>query len=183
MKTIFGIFILFIEFIIPFKILICCYGKIVWMLSKRINTDMTEVKPQAKKYENKNSENAKDKTTGTDNARMKHLADMHKDKFQLARRNTIKTLILVGLCFIICWSQNEFFYLIYNFGYPLDFNSTYYHFTVLMVFLNCTVNPFTYLFKYQDYQIVLRQFCCKTEENNENQSQNSFSSGTNCTNI
>ena len=33
--------------------------------------------------------------------------DTGKVKFQLARRNTIKTLLIVGLCFIICWSQNQ----------------------------------------------------------------------------
>ena len=46
----------------------------------------------------------------------KPLENAHKDQFQLAGRNTIKTLLIVGLCFITCWSQNEFFYLIYNFG-------------------------------------------------------------------
>ena len=154
------------------------------MLSKRINTDLTEVKIQAKKYENTNSTNDKDKNRDTDNARIESLADMHKDKFQLARRNTIKTLLIVGLCFIICWSQNEFFFLIYNFGYPLDFNSTYYHFTVLMVFLNCTVNPFIYLYKYKDYRIALRKFLrCKREEKKGSQRQYSFLSDTNYTNI
>ena len=97
---------------------------------------------------------------------------------QLTRRNTIKTLLIVGQCFIICWSQNEFFYLMNNFGYPLDWNSTYFHFTVLMVFLN----PFIYLIKYQDYQVALRQFLhCKMKDKYENQSQNSISTTSNQT--
>ena len=74
-----------------------------------------------------------------------------KDKFQLARRNTIKTLLIVGLCFIICWSQNEVMYFMYNCGYDINFSRTYFQFTFLMVFLNCTVNPFIYLIKYKDY--------------------------------
>ena len=45
----------------------------------------------------------------------------------------------------------------YNLGYKADWNSTYFHFTVLMVFLNCTVNPFIYLIKYRDYQTALRK--------------------------
>ena len=81
-----------------------------------------------------------------------------KDKFQLARRNTIKTLLIVGLCFIICWSQNQILYVMYNCGYELDYNNTYYQYTILMVFMNCTVNPFVYLIKYRDYQETLRTF-------------------------
>ena len=175
---------IFVQFIIPFIILIVCYGKIVWMLSKRINTDMADIKGQTKSNKNTNAPDVNDQTASAETDKKKHLADVHKDKFQLARRNTIKTLLTVGLCFIICWSQNQFFYLMYYFGYPLDWNSTYYHFTVLMVFLNCTVNPFIYLIKYQDYQVALRQFLrCKTKDKDENKSQNSISTISNQTNF
>ena len=103
-----------------------------------------------------NSENV---SNSVDNDKiMSQIMDSGKDKFQLARRNTIKTLLIVGLCFIICWSQNQVRYLMFNCGYELDFNSTYHQFTILMVFLNCTVNPFIYLIKYRDYQEALETF-------------------------
>ena len=91
-----------------------------------------------------------------------------KDKFKLARKNTIITLLIVGLCFIICWSQNQIEYLMYNLGYHIDFNSNYHNFTVLMVFINCTVNPFIYLIKYRDYQAALKKFlsCVISSDNN-----------------
>ena len=178
MKTIFGIIIIFVQFIIPFIILICCYGKIVWMLSQRINTDITDAKNQTK---NNEDVNVTDQAASADTK--KHLADLQKDKFQLARRNTIKTLLTVGLCFIICWSQNQVYYLMYNLGYDADWNSIYFQFTVLMVFLNSTVNPFIYLIKYQDYQVALRQFLrCKTKEKDEN-SISTTSNQTNFSNI
>ena len=92
------------------------------------------------------------------------VANTAKDKFQLARRNTIKTLLIVACCFIICWSQNQTIYFMYNCGYDLDFNSTYFQFTIVMVFLNCTINPFIYLIKYRDYQEALKTFFhCKNE--------------------
>ena len=178
-KTAFGIILIFIEFLIPFVILIFCYGKIVWMLSRRISTHMTDLKKEVKNHES-------DEPAGTNvEKKEKTPEDAHKEKFQLARRNTIKTILIVGLCFIVCWSQSEVFYLMYNFGYPIDWNNRYFHYTVLMVFLNSTVNPFIYLINYQDYQIALRKLLhCKTPQNNE--SQNSFSSvsnNTNCTHI
>ena len=125
--------------------MVFCYGNIVYMLSRRINTNITDIHLQ-----NQN-QNISTKSK-------EQLTDAHKDKFQVAKRNTIKTLLIVGCCFIICWSQNQFAYMIFNCGYNIDFNSTYIHFTILMVFLNCTVNPFIYLIQYRDYQIALKKF-------------------------
>ena len=45
----------------------------------------------------------------------------------------------------------------YNLGYEINWNGTYYLFTVLMVFINCTVNPFIYLIKYRDYLQALKK--------------------------
>ena len=81
------------------------------------------------------------------------------DKFEIARTNTIKTLLLVALCFVICWSSNQIYYLMYNFGFSVNWNSTFYQFTVILVFLNCTINPFIYLAKYQDFQTALKSCC------------------------
>ena len=88
----------------------------------------------------------------------KNVCTSNKDKFQIARRNTIKALLMVGLCFIICWSNNQIYYLMYYLGYDVNWNGTYYHFTILMVFLSCMMNPFIYLIKYEDYQVALKRF-------------------------
>ena len=131
------------------------------MLTTKINTDLLQ---------------NKSKTTNMEQVIETNAGNTSKDKFQLARKYTIKTLLIVGLCFIICWSQNQIEYLMYNLGYPIDFNSNYHHFTVLMVFINCTVNPFIYLIKYRDYQEALKKFfgCVISSENNS-----SFVSGSN----
>ena len=79
--------------------------KIVWMLTRRINIDLITDK-------SKGSNTGQLSDTGV---KVKAITkDEHKDKFQLARRNTIKTLLLVGLCFIICWSQNQVLYLMHT---------------------------------------------------------------------
>ena len=44
-KTAFGLCLMFIQFFIPFIVLILCYGKIVWVLTRRINTDL--IKPKS----------------------------------------------------------------------------------------------------------------------------------------
>ena len=132
-----------IQFFIPLIVLVFCYGRIVWILTRRINTDLLQNKSKIRNIGQVSETN---------------VGNNSKDKFQVARKNTIKTLFIVGLCFIICWSQNQIEYLMYNLGYPIDFNSNYHNFTVLMVFINCTVNPFIYLIKYRDYQQALKKF-------------------------
>ena len=134
-SSIFGVFLIIIQFVIPLIILVYCYGRIVWILTRRITADMQS---------------------------------NHTDTFQLARANTIKTFLLVGVCFIICWSNNQVYYLMYNLGYEADWNGIYFQFTVLMVFLNCTINPFIYLIKYQDYQVALKKlFGCNRQREGE----------------
>ena len=149
-KTYVGLGLMFVQFFIPVMVLIICYGHIIWVLTGRINTDLLKNKSQV------NSNNIGE-TTDIAKTNTKCM-DLGKEKFQLARRNTIKTLLIVGLCFIICWSQNQAIYFMYNCGYDLNFNGTYVQYTVVMVFLNCTVNPFIYLIKYRDYQEALRVF-------------------------
>ena len=172
MKTAFGIGIMFIQFFIPVLVLIFCYGKIVWVLTRRINTNLLKTKSEMGNSDNTTGPEVKAKT-------IRQIVDNAKDKFQTARRNTIKTLLIVGLCFIICWSQNQVLYFMYNCGYDLNFNSTYLNFTVLMVFLNCTVKPFIYLVKYRDYQEALKTFFqCSESGNKFNSSLMSISHST-----
>ena len=148
-KTVFGLGLLFIQFFIPVMVLIICYGQIIWVLTRRINTDLME---------NKSKSTTDNCDTTINVSTITKSVDPGKEKFQLARRNTIKTLLIVGLCFIICWSQNQILFFMYNCGYDIQFNSVYFDFTLLMVFINCTVNPFIYLIKYRDYQEALRKF-------------------------
>ena len=124
----FGLCLVLIEFLIPLAILIYCYGRIVWVLSRRIDSQFNSAENQT-------------------------------DKFQIARRNTIKTFLLISVCFVVCWSSEQAFYFMFNLGYHSDFNGLFYKVSVVMAFCNCTINPFIYLVKYRDYQIALKEFC------------------------
>lgn len=88
----------------------------------------------------------------------------HKMNYQ---RRTIKTLAIVCGVFIMCWSWNQLYYLFYNFGYPMDFGSNFYHFTVIAVFLNCCLNPLIYALKYKAFQTACRQFMCGWRKSHE----------------
>ena len=116
-----GVFVIFIQFIGPLGILIYCYGRIVWILTRKIDSNL----------DNKEKNISETKS-------------VLSRRFLAERNNTVKTFLLVGVCFIICWVNDEVYYLMYNLGYDADWNGTYFKFCVIMVFLNCTVNPFVY---------------------------------------
>ena len=83
------------------------------------------------------------------------------DSMARARSNIIKTLLMVAFSFIFCWTWNQIFYLMFNLGYPSDFTSNFYHFTVVMVFCNCCINPFIYMAKYEQFQQGAKRLLCK----------------------
>lgn len=81
---------------------------------------------------------------------------------QRGMRNTIKTLVLVAICFVACWSWNQIYYLMMNLGFREDYASPFYHFTVIAVFLNSCVNPVIYSLKYEPFKrAAFKLFCTK----------------------
>ena len=104
-----GIFLIFEEFNLPLIILSYCYGRILFVLTRRLDSNLS---------------------TGN-----------QSDQFQLARKNTIKTFMIVAVCFVTCWSNNQIYFLMHNLGYKINLDGVYYKFTIFMVFLNCTINP------------------------------------------
>lgn len=72
-----------------------------------------------------------------------------------ARSNVIKTLALVAFFFIFCWSWNQIYYLLYNFGLDVSFTSRFYNFTVIMVYVSCCVNPVVYTVKYEQVWSII----------------------------
>ena len=89
--------------------------------------------------------------------------DAQTAKFEVARNNVIKTLFIVVFFFFMCSLGIEVLFLCYSLGFEVDWNSGYYKFTVIMVFLNCTINPFIYLINYKDFQkSLVRHFCCRS---------------------
>ncbi|ELU15489.1 hypothetical protein CAPTEDRAFT_120994 [Capitella teleta] len=89
--------------------------------------------------------------------------ETRSSKISRARKNVIKTLFVVSVCFVFCWIWNQTFYLMFNLGASSDFTSSFYHFTVIMVFCNCCINPFIYVVQYKQFQNSLIEVFCKNK--------------------
>ena len=129
-----GVIVVSFQYLIPLIIIVFCYGRMIFMLSRRI--DFTS--PSTSKGRQVNEMERKQRTT-----------------FMRARRNTVKTVIIVGICFLACWTQNQVQYFMYLIGFEVDLTSIYFNFGWMIIFVNCTINPFVYVVLYRDFQSAL----------------------------
>lgn len=152
-----GILTVMLQYFIPLVLVTYAYARIAIVLARAGGTG--KKKKKKKKYDTGNNS---DSTTSGVN-------DVREDRMIRARKNVIKTLALVNTCFLFCWSWNQIYYTMYNCGFNADFNSTFYHFTVIMVFFNCCLNPIAYAVKYEQFQTaVVKIFCNKRRPATDN---------------
>ena len=134
----FGILVTFLDFIFPITVLAYCYTRILWILKKRLDR--------------KQDGNPRISTVPI--------------KLEKAKTNVIKTVLIVVSFFFLCFIYAVIFYLMYIFGYDIDWNGFHYKLSVALLFLNCTVNPFIYLFNYRDFQVASKRlFSCNKRQN------------------
>ncbi|XP_071483074.1 galanin receptor type 1-like [Diadema antillarum] len=80
-------------------------------------------------------------------------------KAQARRKNVTVTLFILFIVYFVCWTPNQFTFLQFNLGGPLNFNGIWYHFTVVAAFCNTCINPFIYALKHKQFQEGLKTLC------------------------
>ena len=116
------------DYFLPLMIITYSYGRIFRTLRQRINWD-------------------KDNNVASSSSTANILR---------AKINIIKTLLIVVVFFLLCFSYLQILYLLYNLGYEVNWNGIQAEVSTIMVFLNCTVNPYIYLVNYKDFQNALK---------------------------
>ena len=78
-------------------------------------------------------------------------------------RNITMTLCILFGVYVVCWTPNNFTFLQFNFGGPLDFKGVWYQITVVMAFINSCINPFIYAFRLEKFKKGMRMLlACKS---------------------
>lgn len=75
--------------------------------------------------------------------------------YDKAKRNLFKTMAAVSISFVICWSPNQLLFVLSSFGVQNLYGYVY-DFTVLLILLQCFINPFIYAAKYKDFKTSIR---------------------------
>lgn len=78
------------------------------------------------------------------------------------RMNIFKTLCLVVVCMALCLLLRQCLFIIFAFNLAeVDFNGTLFNVSLIISYLNSSLNPFIYLFKHQQFKKGFRQIFCR----------------------
>ncbi|KAI0213807.1 Cholecystokinin receptor [Lamellibrachia satsuma] len=78
---------------------------------------------------------------------------LHKQT-EKAKKNVLKMLTYVTASYFICWIPNKIYIIMYMLGITSDFGIIYQS-TVILVFINCCINPIIYIAKYNAFKMAL----------------------------
>lgn len=162
----FGILTVVIQYFVPLALQFFCYGRILLVIKQK-----AKVKPAVTPSSNAalNSQATAQSQSNPQSLAVPPTAGVgqppqkaSEDRWSRAHKNTLKTAALVSLSFVLCWSWNQVIYTMFNLGFPEDYNSPFYMFTVIAVFMNCCINPFIYSLQYEQFKKAAKQLFFKT---------------------
>ncbi|XP_072047187.1 allatostatin-A receptor-like [Amphiura filiformis] len=133
-----GIIIFSVQYFLPLSVMLFAYGHIIFVLSK-------------------NQSGQESTSATTENRSTNGQPETLQESLKRARRNVLKTLLLVFVAYVVCWTPNQFFFFFYNLGFKFTLGSTAHRITILMAQSNSAVNFFVYGFKYKQFRRGLRK--------------------------
>ena len=142
-----GIIQFSVQYFLPISVMLFAYGHIIITLSNNPLNRTTRL-PKSRNSTSNTSANSSSTTTNHES--------LH-DGLKRARRNTVKTLLLVAVAFGICWTPNQFMFLFYNLGFGIVYGTTGYRITVILAQSNSAINFLVYGFKYRQFRRGLRR--------------------------
>lgn len=125
-----GVITFLAVYLAPIVVMVFCYTRMIFVFNAK-------VAPESKTQSNAEKRRA--------------------EKLNHIRRNILKTLIIVAVAFVMCWTCNQTAFFLYNLGVKVDLFGTYFQVFVFFTFSNCCINPFIYTFQYHEFQIALRK--------------------------
>lgn len=79
---------------------------------------------------------------------------------QRLRRNLTFTLLAVFVMFGLCWLPNHMTFFLFSIG-KAQLQTPWHTFTLVLAYMNMSVNPFIYAWKYRQFQQGFRTIFCK----------------------
>ena len=126
-KQAFGVINVTVRYVIPLIIMMLSYSAMIKVLRNKIQVH----------------DGTGTSAGNTNNAKM----------MLRAKKNVFKTMLIVTVAFLVCWTANQLIFFMFNLGWiMIDFGSWWYNLSVFMVNVNCCINPFIYVAKYEAFQ-------------------------------
>ena len=164
-----GFLQIFVNLVIPFFLHSFCYARMLSTLRHRMarvtpKDDSTSAM-QRRKTDATNAPSTSDRNATTNwksNASVDHGSCTSSDKRhnplelqnEKAKRNVIKTLAIVTVCYFICWMPNKIFIVMRLMG-AISTLGAFFRGTLILAFINCCINPIIYIGQYEAFRTGL----------------------------
>ncbi|XP_071494131.1 histamine H2 receptor-like [Diadema antillarum] len=179
-----GVMLFTWEFFIPFTIMAVLYTRIVYLLRlqqrrvrvahvnpgtdaalhpsapSRIHFEQTEDAASTSIINDVVSTSRPTAGCGQGNPRGNVAQRRPRAPSETVRRNVTITLLAVFIMYGICWMPNHVTFLQFGLGGPLDLTGGWYYFTLILSYLNMSINPFIYALKYKIFKEGCRRLFC-----------------------
>ena len=80
-----------------------------------------------------------------------------------AAKNVIKTMLTISIVFVLCWTPNTIYFILYTARTDIPLSGLLFSVTVYAVFGNAIVNPFIYSLQYAPFQHQVKQLFCRNQ--------------------
>ena len=81
----------------------------------------------------------------------------NSDKLRLAQQNIFQTCLIMIVVFLVCWITFEVAGVMYILKIYKNLTGTHFTIGTLLTILNSGINPYIYVFRYEDFKIQLRK--------------------------
>ncbi|XP_070537644.1 galanin receptor type 1-like [Ptychodera flava] len=100
--------------------------------------------------------------------------------FERSRRNVTKTMFVVAIAYLVCWTPQAIWFLLFNIAELVPLYSYFHDVTTSMAYVNLCINPIIYAFQYQAFRMGLKNtfLCCVNKVADGESSQMYSSKGT-----
>ena len=142
----FGILVVHVEYIIPILLQIYLYGRIIYVLRHRSQTGpfVSTSNP-----------------TGHTDRGTQHDVNQTGFSWSRAQKNSLKTAAIVSICFVLCWTCDQVYFLMYFLQQDETYDVSLFSYLLLPVVANSCLNPFIYALQYESFQTAFRKLCCR----------------------
>ena len=74
-----------------------------------------------------------------------------------ATNNVIKTMVTISIVFVLCWTPNTVYFILYSARSDIPISGLLFSFTLYCAFVNAIKNPFIYSVQYAPFQNQVKQ--------------------------
>ncbi len=90
-----------------------------------------------------------------------------REMWQLrASKTLVKTLLACVVTFAVCWTPNQVWFLLFNFGIPMNPGGHFHLLTIILAVGNSCVNPIIYTLTNKPFRKGIREVFCKERDSN-----------------